>query len=123
MKNAAVFNIDLNSARSELHDQLKLTGCEVSCNHLPAGAAVPFIHTHKHNEELYLVISGEGEFYLDGEIVPLKTGSCVRVDPACERCLKAGNAGMTYFCIQSKQNSLDGFTMQDGVIVEGKKAF
>ena len=30
--------------RTELHDQLGLTGCEVSINSLPAGAAVPFVH-------------------------------------------------------------------------------
>ena len=30
--------------RTELHDRLGLTGCEVSVNRLPAGAAVPFVH-------------------------------------------------------------------------------
>lgn len=30
-------------ARTELHDELGLTGCEVSVNDLPAGAAVPFV--------------------------------------------------------------------------------
>lgn len=34
--------------RTELHDQLGLTGCEVSINSLPAGAAVPLcMHTSK----------------------------------------------------------------------------
>ena len=41
--------------RTELHDALGLTGCEASYNVLPAGAAVPFVHAHKHNEELYVV--------------------------------------------------------------------
>lgn len=37
--------ISLESApRTELHDALGLTGCEVSVNALPAGAAVPFVH-------------------------------------------------------------------------------
>lgn len=30
--------------RTELHDKLSLTGAEVSINHLPAGASVPFVH-------------------------------------------------------------------------------
>ena len=41
-------------ARTELHDKLSLTGAEVSINSLPAGASVPFIHSHKNNEEIYI---------------------------------------------------------------------
>ena len=33
-----------NDPRTELHDQLGLTGAEISINHLPAGASVPFVH-------------------------------------------------------------------------------
>ena len=43
----------------ELHNALALTGCEVSCNNLPAGVAVPFVHSHKNNEECYLVLGGD----------------------------------------------------------------
>ena len=38
-----------NEPRTELHDQLGLTGAETSINHLPAGASVPFVHYHKTN--------------------------------------------------------------------------
>ena len=38
--------------RVELHDQLFLTGAEISVNRLPAGANVPFAHFHKSNEEI-----------------------------------------------------------------------
>ena len=38
-------------ARTELHDKLSLTGAEVSINNLPAGASVPFIHSHTFNPE------------------------------------------------------------------------
>ena len=47
-------------ARVELHDSLALTGAEVSINHLPAGAGVPFVHSHKQNEEIYGILSGKG---------------------------------------------------------------
>lgn len=47
--------------RTELHDALGLTGCEVSVNALPAGAAVPFVHRHVKNEEVYGVLEGRGE--------------------------------------------------------------
>ena len=34
-------HIDMKGNRGELHDLLNLTGAEVSCNTLPAGASVP----------------------------------------------------------------------------------
>ena len=47
--------------RTELHDVLGLTGAEISINNLPAGAGVPFVHSHKKNEEIY-IISLKGKF-------------------------------------------------------------
>ncbi len=37
-----------------------LTGAEVSINTFLAGASVPFVHSHKNNEEIYGVIAGKG---------------------------------------------------------------
>ena len=48
-----------SDARVELHDLLSLTGAEVSVNHLPAGAGVPFVHAHKQNEEIYGILEGK----------------------------------------------------------------
>ena len=42
-----------NEARTELHDQLQLTGAEVSVNNLPAGAGVPFVHYHKKEPNIH----------------------------------------------------------------------
>ena len=42
-------------ARVELHDVLHLTGAEISINNLPEGAQVPFVHSHKQNEEIYVL--------------------------------------------------------------------
>ena len=42
--------------RTELHDVLGLTGAEISINHLPAGVGVPFVHSHKKNEEIYIIL-------------------------------------------------------------------
>ena len=52
MKNYTKTNIG-NEGRTELHEVLELTGAEVSINRLPAGAGVPFVHSHKNNEEIY----------------------------------------------------------------------
>ena len=58
MKNYQKVNVPAGEARVELHDSLNLTGAEVSISNLPAGAGVPFVHSHKQNEEIYAVLSG-----------------------------------------------------------------
>ena len=63
-----------SDARVELHDLLSLTGAEVSVNHLPAGAGVPFVHAHKQNEEIYGILEGKGKVVIDGETVELAAG-------------------------------------------------
>ena len=48
--------------RVTLHNELALTGSEVSINELPPGVSVPFLHSHKRNEEVYIVVKGKGRF-------------------------------------------------------------
>lgn len=116
MKNYTKTNVG-TAARTELHDALSLTGAEVSINQLPAGAGVPFVHPHKHNEEIYGVISGSGKAVIDGETVPLTAGDWLRVAPAAKRQFSAAaESGITFVCIQVKENSLDGFTADDAVV-------
>ncbi|MDE7076922.1 MAG: cupin domain-containing protein [Clostridia bacterium] len=104
-------------ARVELHDLLGLTGAEVSINALPAGASVPFVHSHKQNEEIYAVLEGEGKAVIDGESVSLKAGDWVRIAPAAKRqFFAAADKGIKYICIQVKAGSLEGYTMSDAVV-------
>ncbi|MDE6791133.1 MAG: cupin domain-containing protein [Clostridia bacterium] len=104
-------------ARVELHDLLGLTGAEISINALPAGASVPFVHSHKQNEEIYAVLEGEGKAVIDGESVALKAGDWVRIAPAAKRqFFAAADKGIKYICIQIKENSLEGYTMTDAVV-------
>ena len=104
-------------ARTELHDALNLTGAEISINELPAGASVPFIHSHKCNEEIYAVLGGEGYAVIDGEKVTLKQGDWVRISPSAKRQFFASEkTAIKYICIQVKQNSLEGYTMTDAVV-------
>lgn len=106
-----------NEGRTELHDKLALTGAEVSINQLPAGAGVPFVHSHKNNEEIYGIIAGEGKAVIDGEEILLTAGDWLRVAPAAKRQFSASaNSGITYICIQVKENSLEGFTADDAVM-------
>ena len=63
MSNFKSLHLDLTAGRTELHNALNLTGAEVSLNNLPAGVSIPFVHAHTNNEELYIVLSGEGVFF------------------------------------------------------------
>lgn len=103
--------------RVELHDKLALTGAEISVNELPAGAGVPFVHAHKENEEIYGILAGKGKAVIDGEEVGLAAGDWLRIAPAAKRQFSAaGDSGITYLCIQVKENSLSHFTAGDAVM-------
>ncbi len=106
-----------NECRVELHKTLSLTGSEISINNLPAGASVPFIHSHKNNEEVYGILSGKGKVIIDGEEMSLSTGDFIRISPSAKRQFFASeNEGISYICIQTKENSLEGFTADDAVV-------
>lgn len=113
MENIDFFQMNLNDKRTELHDKLNLTSAEVSYNNMAANTALGFVHSHKNNEEIYLIIKGSGDFYLDGKFIHIQEGSTLRVDPKCLRSIKAGPNGISYYCIQAKQHSLSGFTTED----------
>lgn len=105
------------NARTELHDSLSLTGAEISINSLPAGSGVPFVHSHKNNEEIYGILAGKGKAVIDGETVKLAAGDWVRISPAAKRQFSAAaDSPMDFICIQVKENSLEGYTKDDGVI-------
>ena len=116
MANYSKTNIG-NEARVELHNKLALTGAEISINQLPAGAGVPFVHAHKNNEEIYGILSGEGKAVIDGEEIALTAGDWLKVAAAAKRQFSAAaNSGITYVCIQVKENSLGGFTADDAIV-------
>jgi len=96
-------------------ENLGLTGCEVSLNRLPSGKGMPFVHSHKKNEELYIVLRGSGTFYVDGEEFPIQEGSLIRVAPEGERAWKAGDEDLYFICIQAEAGSLTQATLVDGI--------
>lgn len=116
MANYAKTNIG-NEGRVELHETLTLTGAEISINQLPAGANVPFVHSHKNNEEVYGILDGKGKVIIDGEEIPLAAGDWLRISPAAKRqFFAAEDTGISYICIQTKENSLGGFTAEDAIV-------
>ena len=116
MANYAKTNIG-NEGRVELHETLTLTGAEISLNQLPAGANVPFVHSHKNNEEVYGILSGKGKVIIDGEEIPLVAGDWLRISPEAKRqFFAAKDTEISYVCIQTKENSLGGFTIEDAIV-------
>lgn len=116
-KESYTFTKISDGARIELHDTLALTGAEVSLNTLPVGAAVPFIHSHKQNEEIYGVLKGSGSAMIDGKRIRLDAGCWLRVSPDAKRQFFASeDKPLTYVCIQVKENSLDAYTVSDAHI-------
>lgn len=100
-------------------DATGATSCEISFGTLPSGAEIPFFHSHKENEENYIILSGAGKFQVDGEVFDIAEGSVIRVSTDCDRNLKCtSDVPMTYICIQAKEGSLGGYTMTDAEITE-----
>ena len=104
-------------SRMDLHDKLALTGAEVSLKTLPAGSSVPFVHSHKNNEEIYVILAGKGKAVIDGETVVLADGDWIRISPAAKRQFFASeDAAISFACIQVKEHSLKGYTQDDAVM-------
>ena len=81
------------------------TGCIISFNSTPAGGFSPMVHSHKTHEEVYIVISGNGFFYVDGDEFPIKEGTVIRVAPAGKHAIKAGDETLVHMCIQVPENA------------------
>ena len=77
------------------------------------GVRSPSAHSHREQEEAYVVISGSGQVRLDDEIRELRRWDVVRVNPATVRAFEAGDDGLELIAIGSDRP--DG---GDGVFVD-----
>ncbi|AMC93889.1 hypothetical protein AOC36_07795 [Erysipelothrix larvae] len=104
-------------------EALGLTGTEISFNYVKAGDFTPFVHSHTLNEEVYIILQGEGMFMVDADEFEIKEGSVIRVSPKGQRAIKAGDADLVYICIQAQSGSLTQSTEHDGVMSESKASW
>jgi len=103
-----------------LKELLDLSGMEISYNIFKPKEEMPFFHTHKENEEVYIIVKGQAEFTVDEETFNLQEGSCVNVKPYGKRSYKniSDTEELVFIVIQAREESLNYANIKDGVIVE-----
>jgi quercetin dioxygenase-like cupin family protein len=59
----------------------------------------PFGHSHREQEEAYVVVAGSGRVLLDGEVHELRQWDVVRVSPEVLRAFEAGPEGLDVIAV------------------------
>lgn len=97
---------------------LQTTGADMSFQIFAPGQESGFLHIHKLHEELYIFIKGNGEFQVDGKIIPVEEGSVVRVSPAGKRSVRNnGTTPLIMICIQYNADKIGAVNASDGEIL------
>src|SRR5919201_3651859 len=78
---------------------LELERSGLGYQRVPPGYRFPYGHTHKQQEEVYVVLRGSGRMKVDDEIVELKEWDAVRVPPGTWRGYEAGPEGLEILVI------------------------
>lgn len=65
------------------------------------GVPAPIDHSHRVQEEAYVVIGGSGTIVLDGEAHAIRQWDVIRVSPSTVRRLEAGDDGLEVIAVGS----------------------
>jgi uncharacterized cupin superfamily protein len=65
------------------------------------GVRSPMAHSHREQEEAYVVVSGSGRVRLDDEVRELRQWDVLRVSPATVRAFEAGDDGLELIALGS----------------------
>jgi len=80
-------------------DALELESSGLSYQRVPPGYRFPYGHTHRTQEEVYVVVRGSGRMKVDDEIIDLEEWDAVRVPPGAWRGYEAGPQGLEILVI------------------------
>ena len=83
---------------SILKNDLNLSKVALGWISLPPGKGYSFLHSHKEQEEVYIVLQGSGLMQIDEEEVSLNPGDIIRISPGAKRALKAGDEKLIALC-------------------------
>ena len=98
---------------------LQTTGAEISFQSFAPGKETGFLHTHQTHEELYIFVSGKGEFQVDGQVFPVGEGSVVRVAPGGKRSVRNnGTEPLIMICVQYKAQTFTAQDAADGQLLQ-----
>jgi len=98
-----------------LKELTKASGTEISFNALPPKTELGYFHIHNQDEETYIVLKGSGYYQVNEDCFPIEEGSVIRVAPEGVRSLcNSSDEELVYICVQSKMNSLEEHTTDDG---------
>lgn len=104
-----------------LQSLLGSAGLEMSLNAVPPGKGIPFLHRHRENDEVYVVVGGRGQFLIDGECIEVAEGSVLRIAPHGARAWRNNSEAPLYFlCLQYRADTVVQAGTLDGQRVEGK---
>jgi mannose-6-phosphate isomerase-like protein (cupin superfamily) len=78
---------------------LELRESALSYQWVPPGYRFPYGHTHREQEEVYVVVRGGGRMKVDDEVVELRQWDAVRVPPGAWRGYEAGPDGLEILVI------------------------
>ena len=78
---------------------LELEHSGLGYQRIPPGHRFPYGHTHKAQEEVYVVVRGSGRMKLDDEIIEVRQWDAVRVPPGTWRGYEAGADGLELLVI------------------------
>lgn len=111
LESAAAEGIDARFARSQLDSE----HLGVSYFRYEPGVRSRMGHSHREQEEAYVVIGGSGRVKLDSEIVELRRFDVVRVAPETVRGFEAGPEGLEVIAIGSdRPEGGDGVPAPEG---------
>lgn len=71
----------------------------ISHFHYAANVRSPMAHSHREQEEAYVVVAGSGRLLLDEEIIELRPWDAVRVAPEVVRAFEAGPEGLDMIAV------------------------
>jgi mannose-6-phosphate isomerase-like protein (cupin superfamily) len=95
-------------------DELDAEQSGISYQRLAAGFRMPFGHRHKEEEELYVVVGGNGRIKLDDDILELKQWDTLRIAPETMRCLEGGPDGVEVLAFGARGLGNDDVEMTPG---------
>lgn len=102
-----------------LKNFLNTEGLEMSINSLPPGAAMPFVHRHVKNDEIYFIIKGTGQFQAGAELMDVSEGFFIRLSPEVPRVWRNNSTEPLYYLViqYHSDSRIEGGTT-DGELVD-----